>query len=121
MIEKIIAATVALIPPLTLWAITADPFTEGSGWVGTGLLGLVLAWIFSKHIPDKDKQMKEMLEAKDKQILEIMQENNKHTADRESRFEAREQRMYEAFREDMRLNREVLQSLKTAIEKAIRK
>jgi hypothetical protein len=34
----------------------------GSGWVGAGLLGSVLLWIFFKHLPDKDKQMKHLID-----------------------------------------------------------
>lgn len=33
------------------------------GWVGTGLLGTVLGWLLLVHLPAKDKQLKELLEA----------------------------------------------------------
>lgn len=35
----------------------ADPLSGGSGWVGAGLLGLVLAWLLLKYLPDKDRQL----------------------------------------------------------------
>lgn len=49
----------------------ADPIAGGAGWVGAGLLGLVLSWLLLKHLPDKDKQIKEFQEAKDQQIAEL--------------------------------------------------
>ena len=34
-----------------------------AGWVGTGLLGAVLSWIFFWHLPAKDKQLKELMDS----------------------------------------------------------
>lgn len=31
-----------------------------SGWVGTGLLGSVLSWLLLRHLPEKDRQIKEI-------------------------------------------------------------
>lgn len=42
-----------------------DPISGGAGWVGTGLLGTVLCWLLLKHLPDKDKQIKELLNTHD--------------------------------------------------------
>lgn len=36
---------------------------SGSGWVGAGLLGAVLSWVFLVHLPAKDKRDKEKDEA----------------------------------------------------------
>lgn len=44
-----------------------DPISGGAGWVGAGLLGLVLGWLLLKHLPAKDQQVKDLVEAKDKQ------------------------------------------------------
>lgn len=46
---------------LALLAQTSDPISGGAGWVGAGLLGLVLGWLLLKHIPDKDRQLKELI------------------------------------------------------------
>jgi predicted HicB family RNase H-like nuclease len=46
-----------------------DIISGGAGWVGTGLLSSVLAWIFFSHIPAKDKQLAE----KDRQILALIE------------------------------------------------
>src|SRR5262245_45428442 len=35
----------------------ADTLSGGAGWVGAGLLGLVLGWLLLKHLPDKDRQV----------------------------------------------------------------
>ena len=43
-------------------AQAADPISGGAGWVGAGLLGLVLGWLLLKHLPDKDRQSREELE-----------------------------------------------------------
>lgn len=61
----------------------ADVITGGAGWVGTTLLGSVLMWLFFRHLPDKDKQLKEFndaanqrhresIDAKDRQINVIV-------------------------------------------------
>lgn len=42
-----------------------DVLTGGAGWVGTGLLGSVLGWIFFKHLPDKDKQVESLITSRD--------------------------------------------------------
>lgn len=53
-------------------AAAADPISGGAGWVGAGLLGLVLAWLLLKHLPEKDKQIYSLIEVKDKQLETIM-------------------------------------------------
>lgn len=75
----------------SLVAQASDPISGGAGWVGTGLLGSVLGWLLLKYLPDKDKQLKEMMSVhsdslaakdnvlleKDKMILEIMERKEK--------------------------------------------
>ena len=71
-------------------AQATDSISGGAGWVGAGLLGLVLGWLMLKHLPDKDKQisglidqfgkmldarevaLRELIAAKDKQISEML-------------------------------------------------
>lgn len=43
--------------PSWLFLAQADSLTGGAGWVGAGLLGLVLAWLLLKHLPAKDAQI----------------------------------------------------------------
>lgn len=33
-----------------------------AGWVGAGMLGLVMSWLLLVHLPAKDKQMKDMVD-----------------------------------------------------------
>ena len=48
----------------------ANALSGGAGWVGTGLLGSVLAWLLWVHLPAKDKQAKEVAEAHAAEIKE---------------------------------------------------
>lgn len=34
----------------------------GSGWAGAGLLGLVLCWLLFVHLPNKDKQLQQIID-----------------------------------------------------------
>ena len=46
-----------------MWLILAqtDALAGASGWAGAGLLGLVLAWLLFKHLPDKDFQLDSLI------------------------------------------------------------
>lgn len=44
---------------MVVWILVAqamDPISGGAGWIGAGLLGLVLGWLLLKHLPDKDRR-----------------------------------------------------------------
>lgn len=65
-------------------APAVDPISGGAGWVGAGLLGLVLAWLFFWYLPakdkqlaEKDRQLAEMLEGKDRQISGLVETRDK--------------------------------------------
>lgn len=54
-----------------IYLLAADEMAAlsgGSGWLGAGLLGGVLAWLLFVHLPSKDKQLKEFMDAKDKHV-----------------------------------------------------
>lgn len=54
---------------LALLAQVSDPISIiGSGWVGAGLLGAVLAWLLLVHLPARDKQFSELAREKDTQL-----------------------------------------------------
>lgn len=57
------------LPPLAMFVIlaadTVDVLSGGAGWVGTGLLGSVLAWLLFAHLPAKDRQVKELIDGRD--------------------------------------------------------
>lgn len=48
-------AQLQVVPP-------PDTLSGGGGWVGAGLLGLVLAWLLFWHLPAKDKQIGEVID-----------------------------------------------------------
>ncbi len=55
-----------------------EALSGGSGWVGAGLLGLILAWLLLVHLPSKDKQLKDLLDSRDRLMSEQL------TAERDS-------------------------------------
>ena len=66
--------------PMLLLAQT-DPISGGGGWLGAGLLGLVLSWLCLVHLPtkdrredEKDKRNQERMDKKDAQLTEMMRE-----------------------------------------------
>ncbi len=65
-----LAAALALLALAPLLAQS-----EGLGgvapWAGAGLLGGVLAWVFMKHLPDKDRQLEKLIADKDSIIKEL--------------------------------------------------
>lgn len=50
-----------------------DPLVGGAGWVGAGLFGLVLAWLFLRYLPAKDKQTEEFIDKKDQQLFQLLE------------------------------------------------
>lgn len=72
--------------PLGVLGQTPDPISGGAGWAGAGLLGLVLAWLLLKHLPDKDRLLTASLEKKDEQIDEQRKEFRASLADMMANF-----------------------------------
>lgn len=56
--------------------VPVDPISGGAGWIGAGLLGLVLGWLLLMHLPAKAKESKEEREAFGKSLTEL---SNKFT------------------------------------------
>lgn len=49
------------------WIVFAEDTLSGNGgWAGAGLLGLVLAWLMLRHLPEKDRQLAELQAACDR-------------------------------------------------------
>lgn len=63
---------VAQVAPAIAQGASVDPISGGAGWVGAGLLGLVLAWLLFIHLPAKDKQLAGLIESKDKQLADLV-------------------------------------------------
>jgi hypothetical protein len=41
-------------------------------WATTGLAGLILLWLFFKHLPAKDSQLNGLLESRDRMVTEVI-------------------------------------------------
>lgn len=59
-------------PPPFLLAQTVEPISGGAGYLGAGLLGIVLTWLLWKHLPDKDRQIEKLITDKDKLIESLV-------------------------------------------------
>jgi PAS domain S-box-containing protein len=55
--------------------IAADPITILPGWGAAGLLGAVLLWLFTKHLPAKDTQIEKLIAVKDKAVKDLTEDN----------------------------------------------
>lgn len=73
--------------PVALLAQSAESLSGGAGWVGAGLLGAVLGWLLLKHLPDKDKQIKEFVQGKDDHVKALADEFRREL--KETRIEYR--------------------------------
>jgi Tfp pilus assembly protein PilN len=72
--------------------MAADPLSGGAGWVGAGLLGCCLAWLFFVHIPAKDRQLRDLL-------LDQTKERDKERTARHSMLDSFQQTMSEVEKE----------------------
>lgn len=45
-----------------------NSLSGATGWGGAGLLGLVLLWVFLRHLPAKDLQMERFIDSRDKAL-----------------------------------------------------
>jgi PAS domain S-box-containing protein len=54
-----------------------DSLSGNGGWVGAGLLGLVLAWLLLRHLPEKDRQLSDKDKAHETRVKEILDTRDK--------------------------------------------
>jgi PAS domain S-box-containing protein len=64
-----------LLFALLMFAQVPDPISGGAGWVGAGLLGLVLGWLLLVHLPSKDKQLDAVYAAKAEDTKDIAEKH----------------------------------------------
>jgi hypothetical protein len=76
-IGGLINALILLMLVMEMYAQAPDPLSGGAGWIGAGLLGLVLGWLLIIRLPANDKQA----EAKDRLLREIVEAKDKAIAD----------------------------------------
>lgn len=82
-----------------------DSLSGGGGWLGAGLLGLVLGWLLLRHLPEKDRQIKEILDAKDKQFTELLDAKDKQIDEQRKEFACSMEKMVQAFRDESGIER----------------
>jgi len=71
-----------------LMLFAQDVFNGGlAGWSSFGIAGLVLGWLLLKHLPDKDRQIRELIDLHLK--TEIDQRNMHASLEREQRADFR--------------------------------
>ncbi len=75
-----------ILMPLTFSqadTLTGGAIPGGAGWVGAGLLGLVLSWLLLVHLPAKDKQITEMVKARDEALTKKDEQISSHIKTRD--------------------------------------
>jgi hypothetical protein len=108
---------------LMILAVTAqaggapDVLSGSAGYLGTGLLGSVLAWVFFVNLPGKDKQIASLIESRDALVRELTaahQETVKSiAADFRAAVSDQEKRAAEADRDRRHDFRDQLQAITT--------
>lgn len=58
-----------------------------AGWASFGLAGLILIWLFYKHLPSKDLQLEVFMKAKDAHIEAVVTAHTKEVENVILRFE----------------------------------
>lgn len=104
----IVGSTIAVSFSNALLASAPDPISGGSGWVGAGLLGMVLGWLLLKHLPDKDRQLREILESKYAHIKEVI-----------DKYDAREEKIYDGFKTTLEQLKGTIGELSTSIRQSM--
>ena len=111
------------------WVLLAqvESLSGSSGWVGAGLLGLVLSWLLLKHLPEKDQQLRALL---DIQAAERKEDRDSRQRERDLDRDARHKagsdhlrivgEIYENHREENRLERESFESRVNGVIQAIK-
>ena len=69
-------------------ADSLDPLAGGSGWVGAGLLGLVLCWLLFRHLPEKDKQLAELVSKHEAHVASVLAQAARAAADERADYRA---------------------------------
>ena len=95
---------------LMLFAQATDPISGGAGWVGAGLLGLVLMWVFFVNLP-----------AKDKLIRDLIADCDKHNGDIVKDFSAQVQQQRHDFQESLKFLSQQNEKYITVLSNALRR
>lgn len=107
--------------------VGADAISGPAGWVGAGLLGLVLSWLLFVHLPAKDKQLKEMIGDYNTIVAELHKDCTKERSEQFKNYEGTlnliaqrsadsHDKNSEFIVEELRTVRSSLDALRSAIE-----
>lgn len=88
----------------------AEPLGGASGWTGAGLLGLVLAWLLFKHLPDKDRMTTALVDKHDAATAAIVEKHDLSTSGLTEAFRAELAEMRKTFERDSAANRETFKA-----------
>lgn len=105
---------------LFILAVEPDPLSGGSGWIGAGLLGCVLAWVMFIHLPGQNKMFQELLGMfmKSQSSERELDRTARHTA--ASAFQNALAQIHLDHREEMQKDRDALMSRQQRLEDAIK-
>lgn len=88
-----------------VWTLLAQsPVTDIpaiSGWGAFGLSGAILFWLLYKHLPDKDKQMKELIDAAAKAQVDLQDRHDKRSADQLAAFNLHAREVREDYKQSL--------------------
>ena len=80
---------------------SVDPLAGASGWIGSGLLGSVLAWLLFVHLPNKDKQILGLIESRDKLVEKLTVDFRQSLNDIVNKTEAKDKERSEDFKQSL--------------------
>jgi hypothetical protein len=113
---NIVAAVTAVAVPAAGLIAQVDAISGGAGWAGAGLLGLVLGWLLLKHLPDKDRMIREIIKEHDTIEREIVTAANE-SVDR-ARREFTESLRYVVDKQEQQ-NKELILAIQRDFERII--
>ena len=105
-----------------LFGQTTDPISGGAGWVGAGLLGLVLGWLLLVHLPSKDKQQRDLIDTFHQRSDRIATLNATESAAQREAFQGAMDKVVTHCSDEMATIREVfLREIESRIKAAFEK
>jgi len=87
-----------------------DPIAGASGWVGAGLLGLVLGWLLFKHLPEKDRQLETIMKLKDEQIFLVIRTHDEQDRTQQAVFQQALQKVVDHCEREMSKSSETVKA-----------
>lgn len=96
-----------------------DASAVASGWVGAGLLGLVLSWIFFKHLPAKDDQIERLIKSKDVAIKEMIEFKDKQIETNQEICKEEQKQAHQSHERQMEMLANTLQKQLDALGKSV--